>query len=43
MGKCNFNYFAELGYMCEDVDCSQMERDSIQGAVVKQARNIWVS
>jgi len=43
MGRCDFNYFTELGYMWKNVDCSQMEWDSIQGAVVKQVRNFWVS
>jgi len=43
MGRCHFNYFTELGYMCKNVDGPQMERDSLQGAVVKQVRNLWVS
>jgi len=43
MGRCHFNYFTELEYMCKNVDRSQMERYSIQGAVVKQAWNLWVS
>jgi len=42
MGRCHFNYFTEQGYICKDVDCSQMELDSFHGAVVKQTRNLWV-
>jgi hypothetical protein len=40
MGTRHFNYFTEAGYICKDVDRSQMELDSFQGAIVKQARNI---
>jgi len=36
-GKMSFYFFTELEYMCKNVDGSQIERYSIQGAVVKQA------
>jgi len=55
MGRCHYNKSTELGYMCKNVDdfqlgymCKNVDDfqqawDGIQGAVVKQVRNLWFS